>query len=229
VLSLDSRTVGKVGIVRCSGRIVGGTEADCLREHINTLLEGHSAILLHLGEVDFIDSSGLGMLVRLLTSIRRAGGDLKLCHLPNAVHNALRVTNLITIFDAHDSEERGVSAFYEHATVSKQRENRGPRVLCVDRSADVLALLREVLRGAGFDVLTNSNLSDSLILIRATRPTLIILGPNLSASSGTQHSFRSACSATSVIELGNEFSSVDAAQAASSLLHQIRTVLEADS
>jgi len=97
--------------------------------------------------------------------------------------------------------------------------------LCVDPSADVLAYLRELLRSVGYSVLTNSHLHDSLILIRATRPSLIILGPNLMASPGTQQKFRAACATAPVVELGNEFSTLDAGQAASELLEKIRVRL----
>src|SRR6202049_4762140 len=103
-LSLNTRGVGEVTIVRCSGRIVAG-ETEVLRQHVSELLRDRSDILLHLGEVVFIDSSGLGMLVRLLTSTRSARGDLKLCQVPEGIHKVLRLTNLTTLFDTHESEE----------------------------------------------------------------------------------------------------------------------------
>src|SRR5271165_7043763 len=59
-LSLDTREVGRVTIVRCNGRIVAGTECDSLRAHVAWLLRDRRAIVLHLGEVGFVDSSGLG-------------------------------------------------------------------------------------------------------------------------------------------------------------------------
>jgi anti-sigma B factor antagonist len=224
-LTLNTRGVGDVTIVRCSGRIVAGGETESLRGHIIGLLEDRKGIVLHLGEVVFIDSSGLGMLVRLLTNTRRASGDLKLCNVPQDVHKILRMTNLITLFDTHESEEDAVSAFYRRNTTSERVAFAGPSVLCVDQSADVLAYLREVLRSAGYSVLTNSHLHDSLILIRATRPSLIILGPNLMASPGTQQNFRAACATAPVVELGNEFSTLDGGQAASELLEKIRVRL----
>jgi anti-anti-sigma factor len=71
-LSLETREVGRVTIVRCNGRIVAGDENECLRSHIAWLLRDRRAIVLHLGEVAFIDSSGLGTMVRTLTSVRQA-------------------------------------------------------------------------------------------------------------------------------------------------------------
>jgi DNA-binding response OmpR family regulator len=92
----------------------------------------------------------------------------------------------------------------------------------VDQSADVLAYLREVLSGAGYHVLTNNNLRDSLILLRATRPSLTIVGPNLKAAPGTEQAFRAACEGCPVLELGDEFSTLEASEATSGLLEKIR-------
>ncbi len=220
-LSLNTRGVGEVTIVRCSGRIATG-ETEVLHNHIRELLLDRSDIVLHLGEIVFIDSSGLGMLVRLLISMRKNGGDLKLCNVPPDIHKVLKMTNLNKLFDMHESEEDTISAFYRRNTTSEPMAFEGPRLLCVDPSADVLAYLRELLRRAGYNVLTNSNLHDSLILIRATQPGLVIVGPNLISSPGTQKAFRDACAQLSVLELGDEFATLDAGQAGSELLKKIQ-------
>ncbi len=222
-LSLNTREVGKVTIVGCCGRIVS-SETEVLHLHINDLLRDRSDIALHLGEVAFIDSSGLGMLVRLLTSTRRAGGDLKLCQLPEMVHKVLKMTSLITLFDVFESEEDAVLAFYRRQPAPARTPQSGLTVLCVDQSADVLAYLRELLAGAGYNVLTNNNLRDALILLRATRPGLTILGPNLKASPATEEAFRHASAASPLLELGEEFSTLEAGQAASGLMEKIRTL-----
>ena len=227
-LTLNARKVGDVTIIRCGGRIIAGGETDSLRDHIRGLLLDHRNIILHLGEVVFVDSSGLGMLVRLLTTTRRAGGDLKLCHVPKDVLQVLKITNLTRLFDMHESEEDAVSSFYRRRTTPEQVTVGGLTVLCVDQAADVLACLREILRNAGYNVLTNSNLYDSLILMRATRPGLLVLGPNLMSSPGTQQAFRAACATVPLVELGNEFSTQDAGQAASELLAKVRSRLQPD-
>ena len=81
-LSLQTRAVGRVTIVRCSGRIVAGAGSVALREHVSELLLDRRSIVLHLGEVTFIDSSGLGTMVRTLNITRKAHGELKLCNVP---------------------------------------------------------------------------------------------------------------------------------------------------
>ena len=218
-LSLNTRGVGEVTIIRCSGRIVTG-ETEVLHNHVRELLLDRSNLVLHLGEIVFIDSSGLGMLVRLLTSTRSARGDLKLCQVPEGVRKVLKMTNLITLFDTHESEEEAVLAFYRRQKERAQPAPADLTVLCIDQSADVLVYLREVLVSAGYRVLTNNNLRDSLILLRATRPSLTILGPNMKAAPGTEQAFRSACATCPVLELGDEFSTQEAGQATSDLLEK---------
>jgi len=224
-LALETRGVGDVTIIRCIGRIVAGSETELLQAQVNGLMQDRPDIVLHLGDLVFIDSSGLGMLVRLLISIRKNGGDLKLCNVPQHVHKVLKMTNLNTLFDVHESEEDAISASYKRNTTSEPIAFKGPRLLCVDPSADVLAYLRELLRRAGYDVLTNNNLHDSLILIRATQPGLVILGPNLMSSMGTRKAFESACAKLPVLELGDEFATLDAGQAGIELLKKIHSRL----
>jgi anti-sigma B factor antagonist len=220
-LTVSERVVGDVTILRCEGRLVAGSEADCLRERISVVLLERRDIALHLGDVSFIDSSGLGMLVRLLTTSRRMGGDLKLCQVPDNILRILKMTNLTQVFDVHGSEESAVAAAYQRRTSGEQMSSGGATVLCVDQSNDVLACVREILRSAGYNAVTSNNLHDSLILARAMRPTFLVLGPSLGGSAGTQRAFRDACSALQVIELGEQFSTQDAGQAATDLLSKI--------
>jgi len=199
-------------------------ETEVLRKHVSELLRDRIDIVLHLGEVVFIDSSGLGTLVRLLTSTRSARGDLKLCQVPEDIHKVLKMTNLIKLFDTYGSEEDAVLAFYRRQTAPARAPQTGLTVLCIDQSADVLAYLRELLGHAGYHILTSNNLRDGLILLRATRPGLTILGPNLKAAPGTEHAFQAACASSRVLELGEEFSTLEPGQAASNLLEKIRAL-----
>jgi len=228
-LSLETREVGQVTIVRCNGRIVSGSESESLRTHVAWLLRDRRAIVLHLGEVMFVDSSGLGTIVRSLSSVRQKGGDLKLCNVPEHTRKVLAMTNLNTLFDTHESEESAVSAFYRKPSTREQLAHAGASILCVDRSPDVLAYLREVLRRAGYDVHTSSNLADSLILMRVSRFRLLLLGPELTASPLARQSFEQACTNLAVLQLGNEFSGLEAGEAAAGLLKKISACLSLDS
>jgi anti-sigma B factor antagonist len=110
-LSIDTREVGRVTVVCCNGRIVAGDESESLRAHVAWLLHDRRSIVLHLGDVVFIDSSGLGTIVRTLTSVRQAHGELKLCNVPEHVRKVLELSHLAKLFDAHESEEKAVAAF----------------------------------------------------------------------------------------------------------------------
>src|SRR6202162_2151656 len=100
-LALDTREVGGVTIVHCNGRMVAGGESESLRAHVAWLLRDRHSIVLHLGEVGYIDSSGLGTMVRALTSTRQARGDLKLCNVPEFVRKVLEMSRLTAVFDSH--------------------------------------------------------------------------------------------------------------------------------
>jgi anti-sigma B factor antagonist len=224
-LSFDTREVGRVTIVRCNGRIVAGGESDSLRAHVTWLLRDRRSIVLHLGEVGFIDSSGLGTIVRSLTSTRQVRGDLKLCSVPENVRKVLDLSHLTKLFDTHESEETAVAAFYRPGVRAETPARTGRSVLCVDASADVLAYLGELLRGLGYDIHTSSRLHDAVILMRVSRFDLVLVGPGMTASPATQQAFQSACASLPRIELDSEFSTCDAAEAGAALLEKIEARL----
>ena len=98
--------------------------------------------------------------------------------------------------------------------------------MCVDRSSDVLTYLRELLKRRGYDVQTTISVPDALILLRASRPALLVVGPNLTASPATRQAFETACTRMPVVEMGSEFSTLDAGEAASRLLGSIQAHLQ---
>lgn len=94
------------------GRIVLGEESASLRDLVRDLLsKGRKKILFNLGDVDYIDSSGLGSLVSAFTSVRRQGGELKLLHLTKKVHDVMQITKLYTIFDILNDEAVAIKSF----------------------------------------------------------------------------------------------------------------------
>jgi anti-sigma B factor antagonist len=224
-LSLDTREVGRVTIVRLNGRIVAGGESESLRAHIDRLLLDRRSIILHMGEVGFIDSSGLGTMVRSLTSIRRAHGDLKLCNVTEQARKVLEMSRLTQVFDTHESEEKAVAAFYRSGAPAETPVPTGRSILCVDYNRDVLAYLRELVRRAGYDVQSTSHPGDALILMRVTRFDLLLVGPDLTTSPATWQTFQVACTRLPVIELGSDFSTRDAGEAGAALLEKIEARL----
>lgn len=219
-LSLATREVGRVTIVHCSGRIVAGSASDSLREHVTWLLRDRRSIVLHLGEVGFIDSSGLGTMVRALTTTRQVHGDLKLCNVPEFARKVLEMSRLTTVFDSHESEEKAIAAFYRPGARAETPIATGPSVLCLDANADVLAYLRELLRRAGYDVQSSSRVADALLLMRVSHFDLLLIGPDMS-SPASPPAFRDACAKLPLIELGSEFSTSHAGEAGAQLLEAI--------
>jgi len=224
-LSLNTRDVGRVTIVRCQGRIVAGSESDSLRSHVADLLHDRRAIVLHLGEVGFIDSSGLGTMVRALASTRQVRGDLKLCSVPDPVRKVLEMTRLSAVFDLHDSEETALAAFYRPGSRSAAPVPTGPSILCLDSDTDVLAYLRELLCRAGYEVQTTDRMSDAMLLLRVSRFDLLLVGPDKVASTASPQAFQNACAKIPVIELGREFSTRHAGEAGEEVLAMIQARL----
>ena len=111
-LKTSIRQVDGVSIVDCSGRITLGEGSIVLRDIVKDLLsKGQKKILLNLGDVNYIDSSGIGELVSAYTTVKNQGGELKLLNLTKKVHDLLQITKLYTVFDVKDDEATAVKAF----------------------------------------------------------------------------------------------------------------------
>ena len=111
-LNIDTREVAHVTILDVTGRIVLGDEIGDLRDAIHNLVaDGKKKIILNLAGVEYIDSSGVGELVSSYTTVRNAGGELKLLNLTQKVQDVLYVTKLYTVFDIKDDEFTAVRSF----------------------------------------------------------------------------------------------------------------------
>jgi len=111
-MKASTRQINGVTIVDLSGRITLGEGSVVLRDTVKDLLgKGQKKILLNLGDVSYIDSSGIGELVSAFTSVRNQGGELKLLHLTKKVHDLLQITKLYTVFDVKDDEVSAIGAF----------------------------------------------------------------------------------------------------------------------
>ena len=108
----STRQIDGVTIVDLSGRITLGEGSVILRDTVRELMgKGSKKILLNLGDVNYIDSSGIGELVSAFTSVRNQGGELKLLNLTKKVHDLLQITKLYTVFDVKDDETTAVKSF----------------------------------------------------------------------------------------------------------------------
>jgi anti-sigma B factor antagonist len=111
-MKTSTRQVDGVTIMDLSGRITLGEGSVVLRDAVRELLgKGQKRILLNLGNVSYIDSSGIGELVSAYTTVRNQGGELKLLNLTKKVHDLLQITKLYTVFDIKDDEGQAIKAF----------------------------------------------------------------------------------------------------------------------
>ena len=107
-----SREVGGVTVVDISGRITLGEGSAMLREMMRDMVEKkHQRVVLNLSDVNYVDSSGIGELVSGFTTIKNAGGELKLLNLTKKVHDLLQITKLFTVFEVHSDERSAVNSF----------------------------------------------------------------------------------------------------------------------
>src|ERR1700693_2827692 len=226
-LSMNSRPVGGVVVIQCNGRIVAGAELFSLQSHIGDVLPKHCDVVLELEQVSFIDSSGLGGLVRMVSAARAKGGDVKLSGLQQHVRKTLEMTNLLSLFETYDSEAEAIMAAYLGSRYSRDKSRDARfRVLCVYDSVEVSALLSEVLCRAGYNALTTGNVEDAKLLLRATKAKLIILGANMQSWQGksTRKVFEEIDPSVSLIVLDQDFNRRDPGECVTKLLESIRSV-----
>jgi len=111
-VKLNSRQVGDVSVVDVAGRITLGEGSSALRDLMRDMVgKGQKKILLNLGEVSYIDSSGIGELVSGFTTVTNSGGQLKLLNLNKRVKDLLQITKLYTVFDVHEDEAGAIRSF----------------------------------------------------------------------------------------------------------------------
>ena len=111
-LDLKERQAGDVTILDLSGEVRIGDSSVALRDSIRTLADqGKKKVLLNLGGVKYIDSTGIGELIANYTTISRQGGQLKLLNLTDRVQNLLVITKLLTVFDSFDNEAEALKSF----------------------------------------------------------------------------------------------------------------------
>src|SRR5579863_7463931 len=111
-VKLTTRQVGDVIVIDASGRITLGEGASTFRDTIRDLASaGHKKMLLNLGEVSYIDSSGIGEMVSGFTTVTNQAGALKLLNLTKRVKDLLQITKLYTVFEVFDDEAAAVRSF----------------------------------------------------------------------------------------------------------------------
>src|SRR5664279_5656873 len=110
-LALESRHCGSVYVVRCAGRIIAGQESALLEESLKRGLREFSRLVVNVSDVTYLDSSGMGLIVRFLWHARTRGGDLRLAGPTPFVTQLLDITKLSPVFRIYAEEEAAIVSF----------------------------------------------------------------------------------------------------------------------
>jgi anti-sigma B factor antagonist len=111
-MQIEERIVDDVTILDLKGKMTLGEGDELLKDKVNSIVsQGHKKIVLNLEDVPYIDSAGLGEIVRTYTTVSRQQGKLKLLNVSKRVYDLLVITKLLTIFDSYESEEDAVRSF----------------------------------------------------------------------------------------------------------------------
>jgi anti-anti-sigma factor len=226
-LTLHSQLMEHVVVIRCQGRIVAGAEVDALQAEMDKHAEIRKKVVLHLAEVAYIDSSGLGALVRAFGVLRAAGGSLQLCQVSPSVLQVLEVTKLLSVLPTHATESEAIEACYGRSPHEAAQASR-TRIVCIDASKDLLAYVRVLLTRSGYEVHTAANLPDAKILVSAMRPQMVIYGAGMLGmpmAAAALEKFRQSSPNVRVLQLASDFSTAEAGQAGVDLVNQVRSLL----
>jgi anti-anti-sigma factor len=176
-LTLVSRHLGNVCILECKGRIAMGDELKSLEAALNLGTREFTKLVLNVAGVERLDSTGIGLLVRVATNLHKRGGDIRLAAPPPFIVNLLKIANLSSILQVFASEEEALLSFLKSRRTEKPEVKPGSRVLFFDPSADLCAFVRAVLTQHGFEVKTTTNFGDAKVLLRVDDVDYILAGP----------------------------------------------------
>jgi anti-sigma B factor antagonist len=117
-MEISERAVGDVMVLDLNGKITLGEGDELLKDKVNSVVnQGYRKILLNLAEVPYVDSAGLGEIVRTYTTVSKRGGNLKLLNLTKRITDLLAITKLLTVFETYESEDEAVRSFSASAKV----------------------------------------------------------------------------------------------------------------
>ena len=214
-------------VLRCHGRIVTGEEVKALEIEVDKLMLETKQAVLNMEQVIFLDSAGIGALVRFTRVLRRHRGDMVLCHIAPSILQVLESTNLHRFFQTHPSEGEAVRSFSQRSQVL-QAEISEPlaRVVCAHKSTDVLAFMSALLKHAGFEVHTATTLHDARTLVVAMHPHVFVHGAEMGSNEVALDKIRQLDSKRHFVQLPHDFSSAEASQAGAHLVERIRGLLQ---
>ncbi len=111
-MNINEKSTDGVVILELSGKIIGGPDASLLNDKLHQLIESRKTnVVADLEKVNWMNSSGLGILIGGLTTMRNAGGDLKLANITDRIQSLLMITKLLTVFETFDSIDKAIESF----------------------------------------------------------------------------------------------------------------------
>jgi anti-sigma B factor antagonist len=225
-LELHRRLVGRVVVLSCRGKITAREEGQALQSAVTEATLGTKKVVLDVAEVGFVDSGGVGVLVRIFRALRSHGGDLKICRVPPDLYRVLQIAHLHTILEIYETETEAVEAFRQRS-IGEAATAPGPkkRVLCLDESHDVLAYLGLILRRSGYEVLTAQTVSDFVRFLTATKPHGVLAGHGMHGNQRLEEALKRAGPEVSVLFLPAEFSTAEASEAGPDLVERVGALL----
>jgi anti-anti-sigma factor len=223
-LVLSSRHLGNVYIIHCKGRIAMGDEVKALDAELRSCTREFARVVLNVAEINRLDSTGIGLLVRYATNLHKAGGDIRLAAPPPFIVTLLNLANLSKFLRVYDTEEEAILSFLERHPAHKI-EKHGTRVLFFDQSPDLCAFVRAVLTQHGFDVKWTCNFGDAKILLRVEDVDYILVGPGTPqlSSETALRALRAAAPKPVGLHLAPDFKAQDAHEATEALLGLFRS------
>jgi anti-sigma B factor antagonist len=201
--------------------LVAGANAAALNDEVKRNIDNHINVVVNLGAVTFVDSSGLGMLVRLASTTKHTPAGVRFCGANEQMRKVVELTKLTSILQLHASEAQAIAAFDSKGPGRTTSSFAEGTILCLDESVDLLAYLRESLERAGFKTQSAKTIPDAILLVRTIHPTLVIAGPLFAARVAAMTSEMK----IPLVALDEEFSTREAGEAISGLLEQVRSQL----
>ncbi len=111
-MKMTDREQDGIVILEPKGKIMGGPDASLLHDKLHDIIEqGKRRVVIDLSKVDWMNSTGLGILISSFTTLRNNNGELKLANVTDKIQSLLTITKLVTVFDAHDSVEEAIATF----------------------------------------------------------------------------------------------------------------------
>lgn len=225
-LTLQSQRTADVAVIRCQGRIVSGEEAQLLQREVDKQTELTKNVVLHLAQVEYVDSGGLGALIRMRGVLQAARGDLKLCELSPFVTQVLQATNLVGVFRPCASEKEAIEAFSTRPQASdRDFRVKNNRIICLDASQDILAYVKLLLKRSGYQVFTTQYPSDAVALVGGAKSSVVIFGPSMRTNESALARLRQSAPNAQVLHLPADFSTSEADQMGAELVGRVRSLL----